>query len=113
MTTATLPRPRLRQVFPDGGHLDLAPAPGDPAPVPTRDEHTAARLALALLLARHGPGRDDGRYQCSHEALDGRGTRLAGQDDPAVKALAAALRGTDLGETAQRAALQTAGLAAG
>jgi len=113
MTTATAPaRPRLRQIFPGGGHLDLAPAPGDPPQIPTRDQRTAARLALALLIARHGEGHD-GKYAYRYEAVGQDGQTLATQDDETVRHLAQVLRGTDLGELAQFAALETVGLAAG
>jgi len=111
MTTATTHRPRLRQAFPDtgGGYLDLAPAPGDPAQIETRDEQTAARLALALLITRHGTSRS-AKYPYRYQAVDGGGNVLAGQDDGPVCALVEALRGTDLGQVAQRFALSAAGL---
>jgi len=112
MTTATPTRPRLRQTFTGGGHLDLAPAPGDPPQIPTRDERTAARLALALLVARHGTSRG-AKYPYRYEAVDAGGNVLAGQDEETVRRLAQVLRGTDLGEAAQYAALETVGFAAG
>jgi len=112
MTTATTTRPRLRQTFTGGGYLDLAPAPGDPPQIETRDEHTAARLALALLIARHGTSRG-AKYPYRYEAVDAGGNVLAAQDDETVRQLTEALRGTDCGELAQYAALETVGFAAG
>ena len=113
MTTATLPsRPRLRRAFTGGGHLALAPTPGDPPQIETRDEATAARLALALLITRHGTSRS-AKYPYRYQAVDSGGNVLAAQGDETVLRLAAALRGTDCGEAAQHAALETVGLTAG
>jgi len=99
----TATRPRLAQVFPYGARLDLVP---DQAAVIvlTGDPLWDARLALAVLLARHphpAPSRDPYTYA----ALDHDGRTVADGGDPAVCALLGRLRGTDLGERAQRAAL--------
>lgn len=108
--TSLATRPRLRQVFPGGGHIDLVPLPTDPPPLSVEDPLTAARLALALLLARHGTGRSGQYAPYSYAAFDADGVQVAAENDPQVRALAVALRGTDFGLQAQRAALAASGL---
>lgn len=103
-------RPRLRQLFPDGGHLDLSPAPGTHYAT-TQNPATAARLALALLIARHGTGPGThSKTPYTYGAIGEHGQLLADQDDQHVRALAAALHGTDCGLEAQHAALAATGL---
>lgn len=99
---------RVRQVFTDGGGLTLVPDPAQPRADATGPA-TGARLALALLLVRHALPADGRSFR--YDAVGSDGRPIADERDGEVAALVEALRGTDLGAKAQRAAL--ADLAAG
>ncbi|HSS38788.1 MAG TPA: hypothetical protein VLT58_08465 [Polyangia bacterium] len=107
--TATLTRPRLRQIFPGAGHIDLAPLPSSPGALDTGDPGLTARLALALLLVRHPQPAPDSKIEYRYAAVDEHGHEIANAADRVVRALLDALRGTDLGAQAQRAALDALG----